>query len=208
MGYARVTETVDVGVAGFVLPGQTESGDLEIVKPISDGMLIGIVDGLGHGQEAAIAAKEAIKIIGSSSNNSIVQLVKCCHEGLKTTRGVAMSLAALNTDNDTMTWLGIGNVEGILFRADPRSNPSYESLLLRPGVVGYVLPQLQTSVLTLIKGDLLVFISDGIKSDFAGSIPSVSNNTPRQIAERICSRQVKGTDDALVLVTRYKGHDS
>lgn len=206
MADASDNAIVDVGVAGLKLPGQLESGDLEIVETISHGMLLGVVDGLGHGADAAIAAKEAVKTMISAPDKSVISLVKSCHEALRNTRGATMSLAVLHNDDDTMTWLGIGNVEGHLLRANPHSTPPPESLLLRSGVVGYILPPLHVTPLPLVKGDLLVFASDGIRSGFAGSIPSGRDITAQEIAEHLCRHHAKGTDDALVLVAHYKGN--
>jgi len=45
------------GVAERALPGQTVSGDKYLVKPLADGVLLAVVDGLGHGGEATAAAK-------------------------------------------------------------------------------------------------------------------------------------------------------
>lgn len=194
---------VDVGIAGFTLPGQKESGDLEIVKPQVQGILCGVVDGLGHGAEAARAARTAIRAIEQSSAKSVIHLVMQCHEELRSTRGVTMSLATFDSDDDTMTWLGIGNVEGILLHADPQAVPAYRGLVSRPGVVGYRLPPIDARVLPLGKGDLLIFTTDGIQNDFDRTV--ALNSTAQEIADGLCSRYAKGTDDALVLVARYKG---
>jgi hypothetical protein len=43
--------------------------------------------------------------------------------------------------------------------------------------------------------------SDGIKDGFAESL--ALSNTPQEIADFVITRQVKGNDDALVLVARY-----
>src|SRR5438067_1235314 len=75
---------------------------------------------------------------------------------------LAMSVAAISGEGHTMSWLGVGNVEGSLFRRSEGSRPSRESLLLRGGVVGYQLPKLLPSVVPVDPGDTLVFVTDGI----------------------------------------------
>src|SRR5205807_2334892 len=51
---------VEYGVAKFVLPGQGESGDHHLVCCNQGGILIAAIDGIGHGEEAANAAKAAV----------------------------------------------------------------------------------------------------------------------------------------------------
>src|SRR2546429_452128 len=53
------TGVIEWAVAELVLPGQTESGDRCLVTAPSEGGLVAVVDGLGHGAEAAGAAKAA-----------------------------------------------------------------------------------------------------------------------------------------------------
>ncbi len=48
---------IDWGVATLMLAGERESGDLHLVKPVGTGVLVSVVDGLGHGAEAAAAAR-------------------------------------------------------------------------------------------------------------------------------------------------------
>ena len=52
---------VDYGVAKYVLPGQDESGDHHLVCCNRNGILIAAIDGIGHGEEAAIASKTALR---------------------------------------------------------------------------------------------------------------------------------------------------
>ncbi len=201
---ANITKSlIDWGVATAALPGQSESGDLHLVKFWPDGALVAVVDGLGHGAEAAMAARLAVATLGEHSPQRLIPLVQGCHEALKNTRGVAVSLASFDFRDHTLTWLGVGNVEGVLLRADNGANPARETLMLVGGVVGYNLPTLRATVTTVANGDTLVFATDGIRDGWALEV--TKETEPQRIADRIRSRYSKGTDDALVLVARYRG---
>ncbi|MBI3029579.1 MAG: SpoIIE family protein phosphatase [Candidatus Rokubacteria bacterium] len=191
------------GVAARTLAGQEESGDRQAIKLYPHGALVAVVDGLGHGDEAAAAAKIAVATLEAHPGESIIPLLRRCHENLRSTRGVVMSLASFNVREGTMTWLGVGNVEGILLRGDPAVSPRYESLLLRGGVVGGQLPALYASILPVVPGDTLIFATDGIRSKLADHV--ASSDVPQRTADTILARSAKVTDDALVLVARYCG---
>jgi hypothetical protein len=49
-----------------------------------------VVDGLGHGQAVASAAKIAITTLAASAHEDIVSLVHRCHAALQGTRGVVL----------------------------------------------------------------------------------------------------------------------
>src|SRR5438128_7706182 len=127
---------VEWGVALQTLAGEVESGDKHVVKIFPHGALLAAVDGLGHGEEAAAAANMAVRFLQTSENESVISLLKRCHERLRSTRGVVISLAAFNAVDETMTWIGVGNVEGILLQADPAVRSVEESWTLRGGVCG------------------------------------------------------------------------
>ena len=200
---ASLPSVISWGVASRALPSESVSGDMYVVKPIAEGYLLAVVDGLGHGEEAAAAAQRAAVTLMQHGNESVIALVRRCHQALVGTRGVAMSLATFNPADDSLTWLGIGNVEGLLLRTDPRTSRPMEAILLRSGVVGLELPQLRASVTTLAPGDLLVMATDGIRSGFAERL-SAAQATQR-LADQILADYRKSTDDALVLVARYLG---
>ena len=195
------TAVIDWGVATSALAG--ESGDLSLVKPVATGVLLGVVDGLGHGAEAATAARAAVAVLDRHADESLVPLVKACHQALIGTRGVVMSLAFLSFAHRSLTWLGVGNVEGVLLHGDRAERPRRTALVTPGGIVGSELPPLNAHHVRLTPGDTLIFASDGIRSGFAESI--ASDATPQQLADQILARYAKGTDDALVLVARYLG---
>jgi len=205
---AAVTATpkiplIEWGVASRPLAGQRESGDLGLVAPFAGGLLVGVVDGLGHGDEAAAAARAASEVLRAQPEAPVLWLMRCCHEALHETRGVVMSLASLSTAYGTLTWIGVGNVLGLLLRADTTLQPPREALLLRGGVVGFNLPQLSASVIPLLPGDTLVFATDGIRSGFEAQL--APTRAPQQCADQILAQHAKETDDALALVAVFLG---
>jgi phosphoserine phosphatase RsbX len=191
----------EYGVAKFVLPGEGESGDQHLVCCNENGILVAAIDGIGHGAEAANAAKAAIAVLRNGVGEPIIPLVVTCHERLRATRGVVLSIASVDVRHGLMTWLGVGNVHGVLVRADKKL--TQETLLLRGGVVGDHLPQLQAAVLPVGQGDLLAFATDGIRADFTGTLSALEN--PQRAADRILKVFGNGSDDALVLALRITG---
>ena len=194
---------VEYGVATFALSGHGQSGDHHLVRCTRDGVLIAAIDGIGHGEDAADAAKVAASILKASVDEPIISLVERCHEKLRSTRGVVLSLASIDPAHGMMTWLGVGKVQGVLMRANGQKGNPKETLLLRAGVVGSRLPPLQATVIPVGKGDTLCFVTDGVSSDFAENLPVLGN--PQKAADRILERCRTGNDDALVLVARLVG---
>jgi hypothetical protein len=194
---------LDWAVASRPIAGEAVSGDLHVVKPYEEGVLLAVVDGVGHGDQATSAAQTAGAVLQANPHESIILLIERCHSVLTHTRGVVMTIASLNALDDTVAWLGVGNVEGHLFRADANASPPQESVLLQSGLVGCKLPVLHVSVAPVAAGDLLVFATDGIQPGFAEDIQH--DDPPHQIADQIMARHFKGNDDALVFVGRYRG---
>ena len=191
----------EYGVAKFVLPGEGESGDQHLVCCNGSGILAAAIDGIGHGAEAANAAKAALTVLRNGVGEPIIPLVVTCHQRLRATRGVVLSIASVDVRHGLMTWLGVGNVHGVLVRTDKKL--TQETLLLRGGVIGDHLPQLQAAVLPVGQGDLLVFATDGIRTDFTGTLSALEN--PQRAADRILKVFGNGGDDALVLALRITG---
>ncbi len=200
---AVTNRLVETGVAQRALPGETNSGDRHLVKRFRNGALLAVVDGVGHGALAAKAAEIAIATLADRPQDPVITLVRRCHEELRRTRGVVMSLASINAREETVSWLCVGNVESVLLKNDPAAKTPYEMPMLRGGVVGYQLPPLLAAVKQIAPRDLFILVTDGIRSGFARTAPSLAQ--PQRIADYILANYRKGTDDALVLVARYLG---
>jgi negative regulator of sigma-B (phosphoserine phosphatase) len=194
---------VEYGVAKFILPGQGESGDRHVICCAGKGILIAAMDGIGHGEEAANAAEAAVAILKGNAEEPVISLVARCHESLRSTRGVVLSLASIDPEHGMMTWLGVGNVQGVLMRAGAQKGSVQEVLLLRGGVVGSQLPALQAAVLPIAKGDTLVLVTDGIRGEFVEGLSALES--PQRAADKILKQHGRGNDDALVLVARLTG---
>lgn len=197
----RRTGAIEWGVATRAMAGEADSGDLELVESFSGGVLVGAVDGLGHGREAAEAARLAASTLAGHAFEPVASLVRRCHNALLETRGVVMSLASFHSVDSTITWTGVGNVAAILLRGGPSDHSRRESLLLRGGVVGFQLPALSEDVLAVAPGDTLLLATDGVRPEFAEGL--VLGPPPQELAERILAQHLKGSDDALVLVARF-----
>ncbi len=195
---------VEWGWAGRALDRQ--SGDLHVVVAFDGGTLVALLDGLGHGVDAAAASRAAVPVLEAHASEPVEQIVQRCHEALRTTRGVVMTVASFDARDSSMTWTGVGNVDGILCRVRDGRQRRNEAISTRGGVVGYRLPPLRADRLQLSRGDTLVMTTDGIRSNFSAGV--AMEYSPQEIAESILVRYAKDTDDAHVVVARYVGAES
>jgi phosphoserine phosphatase RsbX len=197
----RSAPLVEWAYAGSPLEGD-ESGDAHLAELLPHGAFFAVIDGLGHGPEAARAARAATAIIRENMALPLSEIVTACHDGLRPTRGAVMSLAMLDFESSTIHWCGVGNVEGAIFPGSS-SRRARDSIVLRGGVVGYRLPPLKVSSVSLRPRDMLVMVTDGIRSEFSAEVDATAD--VQLVADTILQRCGKGTDDALVLVARYQG---
>jgi phosphoserine phosphatase RsbX len=195
-------EPVEWSVATRCMRGEATSGDLAVVALVPDGALVAGIDGVGHGSEAARAARTAGEVVRTTPSHDLTRLVERCHAALRGTRGAAISLAFVSDDGG-MTWLGVGNVEGRVLSGDPSATRPKCSLALARGIAGHELPAVRTAALEVRPGDVLVFATDGVEPSFADSLDLWGS--PHAITERIMARHRKSTDDALVVAVRYLG---
>jgi negative regulator of sigma-B (phosphoserine phosphatase) len=185
-------------VASRPLPGEHVSGDAAVVSPAGDRAVVAAVDALGHGPEAARVAARAASVVEEFAAEDVASIVRRCHEALRGTRGAAISAASFSAADGTMTWLGVGNVEGRLVRSRRADEAP-----LGAGVAGAELPLLAPVTLPVARGDVLAFATDGIDGGFADWLDV--SGTPQRIADRILADHGKPVDDALVVVARYLG---
>jgi hypothetical protein len=84
------------GVAAQALDGTAELGDQYLLEPCPSGLQVAVMDGVGHGDRAVAGAKTAVAALESHAHKPITLLLKRCHEELRGTRGMAISLTLVN----------------------------------------------------------------------------------------------------------------
>jgi serine/threonine protein phosphatase PrpC len=195
---------LDWAVAARPIPGQSVSGDQCVVEVTETEALLAVIDGIGHGPEAAAAAEKAVDVLRENPAEPVEVLLVLCHTALARTRGAAITVASISATSGSMTWLGVGNVEAVLLRGVPGKVPgssSHEWALLLGGIVGHQLPTLRPRIVDLQPGDTLLMATDGIARSFAEDASVMVG--PARLADRILENLARPNDDALVLAARY-----
>lgn len=183
-------------------PGESESGDLYLVTRTNGGVLMAVLDGLGHGEFAHQASELAIDTLRRTPAAPLPTLFERCHHRLERSRGAVMTLVRISDVGD-MEWAGVGNVDAILLRSgeEPR-----EGLVLKGGIVGFRrLPTLSPANIRLHHGDLVVMVTDGVRGEYAATINQQA--PPDSIVADLLEHESKDYDDALALAARFGDTD-
>jgi negative regulator of sigma-B (phosphoserine phosphatase) len=182
------------------IDGESVCGDVSVAVPTEDGALLAVIDGLGHGREAAEAATLAARTLEAEPSRPVDAGIVACHQALVRTRGAVMSVVRLHRAE--LTWTGVGNVEALLVHG-PNRPPGRARLLLFGGVVGQAYRTLRVSSERLFRGDLLVLATDGLRSDFSDAVEATAS--PQRVVDVLMASCRTGRDDALALAARFDG---
>jgi phosphoserine phosphatase RsbX len=195
---------VAVGVASRPRPGQQACGDQAIVRAADGRWVLAAIDGLGHGPEAEHSALLAAAVVTDNPEASPAELLTLGHARLGGSRGAAATVAVINAATGTLDWLGVGNVDGVVVRADGAIRPGVHGVFLAAGVLGVQMPTLPSPrPVQLQHGDCILLATDGVRTDLAEA--ARSGLRPPVLAQAVLDRYAEPTDDALVVVARYFG---
>jgi negative regulator of sigma-B (phosphoserine phosphatase) len=194
---------VEWSAASRALPGEAVSGDAALHVDLDrGGALVAVVDGLGHGAEAAAAAERACEVVGAAATEPMEEVLRLTHDALARTRGVAMTVASITCSGE-MRWVGVGNVEAHVLQRDGHRTRRVASAVLYGGVLGYRLPAVRVTTHPLKPGDMVVMATDGIAPDFTDDV-ALDDPVARVVAT-VLERWARPTDDALVAAARFRG---
>jgi serine phosphatase RsbU (regulator of sigma subunit) len=192
-----VERPVAVAIAARPYPGETVSGDAWQVDWDGDICRIAVVDGLGHGPQAAAAARAATTELAAHPGRDPAAAVQGCHEALSDTRGAALLVARVDLRVGQLTIAGVGNVEAQLWQ-----HGRTQHLMSDRGIVGSVLPRIRPIVLTLAADWLLLIYTDGIRNRFDLGAVRETAADGLGCAEALLDGWSRPTDDATVLIAQ------
>lgn len=195
----KLHDAVQFSAINVPAPNETECGDAWHLW-CADGRLSAIVvDGLGHGPLAAIAASRALQVIDEGAFDSPETYLLAAHLALRSSRGAALAMTQVHLPLGKLFYAGIGNIVGRVVGPTGLST----SLLSHNGIVGVEVRKPQQFEYAWRQGDLLVMHSDGLSErwkleDYAG----LAQADTAVIAAVLYRDAKRGRDDATILVTR------
>lgn len=179
--------------------GEVLSGDCPIVRVLPTGVLIGMVDVLGHGPEAHQLALHCERWLMAQASGAVEDLLYALHRDIKGSRGAAISLAWISSHRpQQVTVAGVGNT--LLYALQDKVTP----ISAQPGILGGNMPRLRPMVLPLEVGDVLLLTTDGISERVDSQQLLLLKNWPvRRIANEVLRVYGKAHDDAACAVLRH-----
>lgn len=150
--------------------------------------LIAVIDGLGHGPQAAEASLAAAEFIRARATQPLDEVLRSCDRAIRHTRGVAAAVIRIDHTTLVLEHAAVGNVD-LVSTARERVRAICE-----PGVIGGRTRKVVATRHQLERGDLLILHSDGISRRLV--IDEIRRGTAKQTAEAILSTYGKDHDDA------------
>ncbi|WP_200229219.1 SpoIIE family protein phosphatase [Rubrivivax gelatinosus] len=162
--------------------------------------LLAIVDGLGHGAEAACAAEAAVQALAAAPDADLPALMRRLDGALGSLRGAAVGL--VRVQGCRLQQAGVGNTRCMRLRSGHMTR-----LPSQNGIVGGGLPtRISVSELDLAPGDWLLLFSDGLAESL--QLPVLLpewERDPGLLCEHLLQQAAPGRDDAGVLVMQMGG---
>jgi len=171
--------------------GETANGDRAVfIRDAEDRVLVSVIDGLGHGPEAALVAQAAATRLGELSLAApILDIMEALHDRLRGSRGAAATVCVFR--GREVEACAVGNVElrGMDFRLP---------LISSAGIVGVRVAKFHTCRATVLTSARLVLFSDGISSRVP--LDDVKKLGPAAACAEVMRKYRRKEDDATVLV--------
>jgi len=190
---------VDYFLAVRPLWGYFSCGDTGIIKEFNHKVFLGLIDVLGHGEEAYKLAVKSRNFLSKNYHKDLVEIIKALHEHIKGTRGEVIGLCLLDILSGNLRCAGIGNISVRSFGS------SCQRVIFRSGIVGYMMPNPREEILQISAGDVVLMYSDGVRDHFRlEDYPGLLKDNAKTIARNIVKKFGKNEDDASCISLRYK----
>jgi anti-sigma regulatory factor (Ser/Thr protein kinase) len=189
----------DFGIFSRPKPNETANGDTFIIKNIRGATLVGVIDGVGHGELASHAANAARQYVERHAESPLLDIFRGVDRACASTRGVVMALAVFDWKKGTFRYASVGNIEVKVSRYG-QEKPKF---IVRRGIVGKHAPAPVITENEWRSGDILALHSDGISTHWQWHDFAQYADYPAQvIAEHIYNAMQKDHDDATIVIVK------
>jgi len=178
--------------------GETDCGDAWAIARSGTGHVLIVADGLGHGPDAAKASRQAITTFHSRLTLPPNDLLGEIHLALRSTRGAAVAVAALDPIKREIRYAGVGNIAGAVVTGDET-----RSMVSQNGTLGHEVRKIQEFTYAWPPGALVIMHSDGLQTQWRlDRYPGLATRAPAVIAGLLYRDFTRGRDDVTVAAVR------
>jgi anti-sigma regulatory factor (Ser/Thr protein kinase) len=185
-----------LGVVCVSPGGETECGDAWRIVVRHQLVAVLLVDGLGHGPEAAAAAAIATRMFPRVAGAAPDVALGAMSEAMRGSRGAALSMVVIDQATRVTRFSGVGNVDArvIALAGTDHLVPQY-------GIVGHTMPVVRCVEVPWPAGAQLVMHSDGISNRWRlDAYPGLASAHPALVAGVVYRDFARDRDDATVVV--------
>ena len=194
-----VASRVQTGALSLPMPKETVCGDAWEVGHRPQGARVFVVDGIGHGPEAHLAARRAVDAAAAEPGGPGA-VVEACHHALRAARGAALAVAELNTEQGRVRFAGVGNVTGAVL-----GGPRRQNMVSVNGTAGHGPLRVREFDYTWAPGSLLVMASDGLGTRWSlDDYPGLAARHPALVAAVLYRDHTRRRDDVTVVAVRER----
>ena len=196
------------GAATRCHPVSNQNGDAFVIQKVNQCALIGVIDGLGHGQFAHRAAQAARDYVENHVDEPLSAIFRGTGRACRGTRGVVMALSKFEWEGQPGSQIAIRLSVASVGNIETRVFGSLQPLRfeIRRGIVGV---NAREPLVTEHKWDqnfIMVMHSDGLSSHWRWhDFPEIPEAPPNIIAQKMLNRLGKDNDDATVVVVKSEG---
>jgi anti-sigma regulatory factor (Ser/Thr protein kinase) len=145
------------GVATRPCPLMSVNGDTFVIHEWGESALVGVIDGLGHGQFAYRAAQAARQYVERHYDQPLAEIFRGVARTCQATRGVVMGLARFDWGRATLTFASVGNVEARVF-----GSPEPMNFVFPRGILGLNARRPVVTQQPWALSNVMVLYSDGL----------------------------------------------
>ena len=178
--------------------GDAYSGDNFAVFRKGNIQHVVICDGLGHGEQASIAAICCLEAYNKVKDLAPAEQLRHIHAEARKTRGAVMYVAQIDCNNGIMHYCGVGNIAAKIISPGGKSKncSSYN------GIVGHSFPgTVHSYKVEWEKADILIMHSDGLNTRWdLQKYPGILRHDRILLATALYKDHCRKTDDTLVSV--------
>lgn len=176
--------------------GETECGDAWSFERFDAVLRLFVVDGLGHGPDAASAARIAVQSVRASRSLAPVAILERLHAALRSTRGAAAGLAEIDLERKIVRYSGVGNTVAAIV-----DGTTSRRLVSHNGTLGHVAGRIQEFHAPWSSTSLLIMHTDGLSQRWnLDAYAGISRHHPALVAGVLYRDHARDTDDATVVV--------